>query len=141
MGPNNFYEVTVVKAADLNSVADVTGGTWAPGMMKHKIHAVAMLNGNAIGAAGVVKVDKRPTFGSDTSRGDGDIAVLNVPNGFAAGAVLYQRCEPPVVMEPGTEAVIQVTDATAASDVGTFVFLVEVIPEEPANMAAMTATA
>jgi hypothetical protein len=141
MGPDNTYEVMVVKGADLNSAADVTGGTWAPGFRKHAIHAVALLNHNAAAAAGVLKVDKRVTFKSDTGRGDGDIASLTIPSGLAAGAVLYQRCNPPVIMEPGTEAVCQVTDVTGAGDLADIVFLVEVIPEEPANMSAMVATA
>jgi hypothetical protein len=141
MLPYNFYEVTVVKSADLNSAADVTGGTWAPGFMKHKIHAVALLNQNVTAAAGEVRVDKRVTFMSDTGRGDGDIAILVVPSALAAGKVLYKRCSPPVVMEPGTQAVVQVTDVTGAGDLADIVFLVEVVPEEPANMTAMQATA
>jgi hypothetical protein len=109
--------------------------------MKHKIHAVALLNQNVTAAAGEVRVDKRVTFASDTGRGDGDIAILVIPNALAAAKVLYKRCSPPVVMEPGTEAVFQLTDATAAGDLGTFGLLVEVVPEEPANMTAMQATA
>lgn len=140
MGPNNFYEVLVVKAIDLNSVADVTGGTWSPGFKRHKIHGVALAITNAIGAAGVVKVDKRPTVGDDTGRGDGDIAVINLGTAHTLGKVVYKAVSPPVTLDPGQEAVFQVTDATAASDTANAYLLVEIVPEEPANITAMVAT-
>lgn len=134
------YEVILAKGADLNSVADVTGARWSPGLVPHYVRAVALCIDNAIGGAGVLKFDKRATHGSDTGRGDGDVAVLTIPNSTAGGVILYKEGLN-VLIRPGEEVVAEVTDATAASDTGTIILYVEPSWERPANNAAMLASA
>jgi hypothetical protein len=127
------YEVVVVKDAALSSTGDVTGGKWAPGFHPHIVRAVMAVITNAIGDPCVIKVDKRPTAGSDTSRGDGDVAVLTISttNG-ALGNVCYADGLD-VEIKPGEEIVFEVTDAAAASDAAHLILLVEPRWEVPGN--------
>jgi hypothetical protein len=134
------YEVILARGADLNSVADVTGAHWSPGYVPHRVRAVALAIDNAIGGAGVLKFDKRPTHGSDTDRGDGDVAVLTIPNSTAGGIVLYKDGLN-VLINPGEQVVAEVTDATAASDTGTVIIYVEPVWERPGNNTSMLASA
>ena len=53
----------------------------------------------------VVKFDRRPTAGSDTGRGDGDIANF-VLGTTAAGKVLYDKAAVGTVLMPGDEVVV-----------------------------------
>ncbi len=131
------YEVIVAKDVDLNTLADV--GDYAPGFHPVIIRAVALVITNTIGAAGVVKVDKRPTAGSDTGRGDGDIAVINLATTHDEGEVVYKDGLT-FLLKPGEEAVFEVTDVTAASDTAHLILYVEEFPEEPANNTKMIKT-
>lgn len=132
------YEVMVASDGDLSSTADI--GDWAPGFVPHIIRAVAIVVTNDIGATATVKVDKRPTAGSDTSRGDGDIADIDLTTDHDQGNVVYQT-DINVKVSPGEEAVVEVTDAAAGSDTAHVVFLVEPTWEEPGNNDDMVATA
>jgi hypothetical protein len=89
----------------------------------------------------VVKYDKRPTAGSDTSRGDGDIATF-VLSTTAAGKVMYDEAAVGTELNPGDEVIVelatQATGTGAAGHVRPFL-LVEYLPETKANLAAMTA--
>lgn len=134
-----MYEVVVKKAADLNTSGDISGAKWAPGFLRHKIHAVALIIDNTIAATGVVKFDKRVTFGSDTGRGDGDVAVINLATSHTGGKVVYKDGLD-VDVSPGEEVVVEVTDVTGASDVADVVLVVEAVYEQPANIAAMVET-
>lgn len=127
----------VARAVDLNSLGDK--GNWAPGLFPVKIRGVALLVGNDIAAAGVVKVDKRPTFGSDVSRGDGDIAILNLAVAHTGGKVVY-KSGIDVILNPGQQLVFEVTDVTGAADVGDLVIMYEPLWERPGNFSAMVAT-
>lgn len=131
-------EYIIAKDIDLNSAADC--GDWAPGYMPVIVRAAALVVTNTLGSAGVIKIDKRPTAGDDTSRGDGDVASLTLPSGTAAGAVIYQDGID-VKVSPGEELVAQVTDACDASDTGHLIIFVEPVWETPANNTDMTATA
>jgi hypothetical protein len=94
----------------------------------------------------VVKFDKRPTAGSDTDRGDGDIANLVLAT-TAAGKVMYDRAAKGEVLEPGEEVVVEL--AVAATDAGTSLqtghikpfLLVKCLPEVLANLSGMVETA
>jgi hypothetical protein len=132
------YEIMVGTDVDLNSAADC--GDWAPGYIPHIVRAVAVVVTNTLGGAGVLKVDKRPTAGDDTGRGDGDIATVTLPNGTTAGSVIYVDGLN-VRVDPGQEAVAEVTDVTAASDTAHVILYVEPTWERPANNTAMAASA
>jgi hypothetical protein len=61
----------------------------------------------------VYKLDKRPTAGSDTDRGDGDIGILTLTAAQAdaldAGTVAKCRMASPTVIYPGEQAVLELT--------------------------------
>lgn len=90
----------------------------------------------------VVKFDKRPTAGSDGSRGDGDVAVLNLST-TAAGKVIYDLDAIGDVLEPGEEVVVELTTQAVGSAAGHLrpFLLVEYLPETLANLSDMTETA
>ena len=90
----------------------------------------------------VLKFDKRPTAGSDSGRGDGDIGELNLAT-TAAGAVMYDRAGANVQLEAGNEVVVQLTtQATGTGAAGHVRPYLSVIrdPEVRANMAAKVET-
>lgn len=137
---NEIREIRLARRADLNSVADITGATFAPAFEPVWVVGVAAIIDNDIAAAGVVKFDKRPTFGSDTSRGDGDVGVLNLATTHLQGHVVYKKVTP-IKISPGEEVVAEVTDATGASDTADIVIYVSPSPEVPANLADMKLSA
>ncbi len=134
-------QVLVARAVDLNSVADVTGANWTPLAFPVMIHGIFAAVGNTIAAAGVLKCDKRPTFGSDSSRGDGDLGVITFATSHTGGKVVYHLLAAPIKLSPGEQAVFEVTDATGASDVADIGLLMSPSWERPANISAMVATA
>ncbi len=93
-----------------------------------------------------VDFDLRPTAGSDTDRGDADIAHL-VLSTTAAGKVMYDRAALGTVLEPGSEVVVEL--AVAATDAGTSLqtghvkpfLLVKCLPEVLANLDDLVETA
>lgn len=132
------YEVLVTANGVLSSAADI--GDWSPGYIPHIIRAVALVFTTVPQATGVTKVDLRPAAGSDTGRGDGDIAVVNYTVALApAGAVIYVDGLDIEVL-PGAEAVFQVTDATPTSGNAHLILYVEPRWEIPANISAMVAS-
>jgi len=132
-------EIRLARRADLNSVADITGATWGPAFQPFEIVGIAAVIDNDIAAAGVVKFDKRPTFGSDTGRGDGDVGVLNLATTHLQGKVVYKEVTP-IKISPGQEVVAEVTDATGASDTADIIIYVRPASEVPANLSAMVAS-
>lgn len=129
--------VTGTTNLDLTSTGDKA--RWAPGLAPVIVRQVAVIVNAAPGDAGVVKIDKRPTYGSDTSRGDGDGGVINMLTSHAAGNVIY-KSGLNVTVNPGQELVAEVTDASANVNSAQIVLLVEPSPEQPANISAMKAT-
>jgi hypothetical protein len=77
-----------------------------------------------VGAGMTVKVDKRPTAGSDSGRGDGDIGsiVRGTDADIAAGKGLFTRFTTPKELNPGEQAVVEVTNAADTAGTG-IVFL------------------
>ena len=133
------FEVRMTRRGDLNSVADVTGATYAPAFLPVWVVGVAAIIDNDVGATGVIKFDKRPTFGSNTNRGDGDVGVLNLTTAHLQGKVVYKYITP-VKISPGEEVVAEVTDATAASDTADIILLLSSSAEVPGNIASMVLT-
>jgi hypothetical protein len=91
----------------------------------------------------VAVFDKRPTAGSDGSRGAADIASF-VLSTTAAGKVIYDEVAVGTVLNPGDEVIVELTvQATGGGAAGHFVpfLLVEQIPETKANLTDMVATA
>ena len=137
MYPTGRQMVTVAQGVDLNSLADV--GRFTPGPVPYIIRGVYLAITNDLAAAGEVRVDKRVTQGSDTGRGDGDVAILNLLGTHTGGQVVYRR-NLNVQINPGEEAVVQVTDVTGAADVCDVIFDVERKPDVPGNFTAMVAS-
>lgn len=134
-----IVEFRMSLASDLNTVADVTGAKWGPAFQPMYVIGVAAILQNVIAAAGVLKFDKRPTFGSDAGRGDGDVGVLNFATAQVGGNVVYKLVTP-IKISPGQEVVAEVTDATGAADTADIVLLLSPSPEVPGNIAAMIAS-
>lgn len=91
----------------------------------------------------VVDFDKRPTHGSDSSRGSADIAHF-VMSTTAQGKMMYDEAALGTVLEPGDEVVVELkTAATGSGATGHFrpQLLVKMIPETKANLSDMVATA
>lgn len=130
--------VTGTTNLDLTSTGDKA--RWAPGLVPVTIRQVAVLLNAAPGDAGVLKVDKRPTYGSDTSRGDGDVTTINLATSHAAGKVVY-KSGLNVTINPGQEIVFEMTDASASVNGAQISMLIEPSYEQPANLTAMVATA
>lgn len=65
----------------------------------------------------VVKFDKRPTAGSDTDRGDGDIAEIALLTS-GAGAFMYDLAGIKTELEPGEEVVVQLEIASVGTPTG-----------------------
>lgn len=128
---------TGVTNLDLTSTGDKA--RWAPGLCPMVVRQVSVLVNAAPGDAGVVKFDKRPTYGSDTSRGDGDVAVVNLATSHAAGKCVYKK-NLNVTINPGQEVVAEVTDASASVNGAQITLLVEPAYEEPGNVSAMVAS-
>lgn len=122
---------------DLTTTGDKA--RWNPGIRPMVIRAIAIHLNAAPGDAGVVKFDKRPTFASDTGRGDGDVAVINLATTHAAGAVVYKKGLN-VEIAADEEVVMEVTDASAAVSGAKCTLFVEPRPEEPANNTTLVAT-
>jgi hypothetical protein len=130
-------QILIKAAADLNSLADLAG--WGPVFQPVRIVALVAVVTNALGGAGVIKFDKRPTYGSDTGRGDGDVGSLALPDTTAIGVVIYKEVN--ITLNPGQQVVAEVTDATAGSDTADVYIVVEYLPDRPANFSAMLASA
>jgi hypothetical protein len=94
----------------------------------------------AIDASAVVKFDHRITAGSDTGRGDGNIAALTL-TATAQGKQMYDLVAQGSILNPGTETVVQVTTAPAVTGVVEPYMLVQYIPEIRSNMSALLETA
>ena len=95
----------------------------------------------------VVKFDRRPTAGSDGSRGDGDVGTLTIATAKAAGVCYYENTDYVAAgtgswvatLDEGEQVVVQVITAATTAGEGIPWLLVEVDPEQPANNSAMVA--
>ena len=98
-------------------------------------------------ASAVVKFDRRPTAGDDTSRGDGDVGTLTIPTTAAAGKAYYENTDYVDAgtgkwvdyLDEGEQVVVQVTTAATSAGAGVPWLLVELFPEMPGNNSSMVA--
>lgn len=91
----------------------------------------------------ILKYDKRAAAGSDTGRGDGDVAVINLTVAHDAGAVVFDEAGQNDLLYPGQEVVVQMTqNASGTGAAGHFrpELLVKPIAETAANLSALTET-
>jgi hypothetical protein len=138
------YEVPLtVGTATLDLTSTGDKARWSPGFTPHIIRAVAIQLNATPGDAGVVKGDIRQGFGSDAvgTRGDGDAFVVNLAttHTVTAGSIprtIYKEVN--VVIKPGQELVIEVTDASASVSAAKMVLMVEPTWERPANVTPTT---
>lgn len=100
------------------------------------------------GATGTarIKFDLRPTAGSDTDRGDGDIGDLNlgVTGVSAQGERAYDKVAFGTALEPGEEVVVEAVATTygqagAAGHIWPFL-IARYIPEAIGNLSALQET-
>lgn len=134
---SNRYEELVPHNAVKLIATDSTGDKLRyASAEKVRIRKVAVHVGATEATACVIKFDKRPTFGSDTSRGDGDMAVLNIPASDKAGKVIYVDLnDERVTLEPGEEMVAQVTTASTGDKAVQVEVLFDRVAEVDANLA------
>jgi hypothetical protein len=109
---------------------------WSPGYLPVRIRAVAVELNAAPGGAGVVRFDKRTTFASDTGRGTGDVATINLATSQAAGSVVYKDGLN-VTVNPGEEVVVTVATASAGVSGAKVTLYIEPQWENPANFTKM----
>lgn len=124
------------------SPADIA--RFAPAMKFRVKYVACVVTETSAGdtTTGVVKFDKRPTAGSDTSRGDGDIGHIKVLT-TAAGKCLFDRAGHGEVIEPGEEVIFQlVTQATGTGAAGHVIpFIVgSYMPQRPESGTNMVET-
>ena len=133
------YEAYMGRALALDTAADV-GDVWGPGYVRQIIRAVVLVFTTAVDATGELKIDKRITAGSDTGRGDGDIATIAYTTVTGAQGKAVYKDGLDVVMNVTEEAVAQVTDATPTAGNAHVILLVEPSWERPGNNTDMAAT-
>lgn len=92
--------------------------------------------------AAEIKFDLRPTAGSDTDRGDGDIADLNigVTGVSVQGEVAYDLAGTGTVIDPGEEVVVEVIASCTSSGKVRPDLIVRYLPETLANLDALQET-
>lgn len=88
---------------------------------------------------GTVKFDKRPKAGSDTGRGDGDVAVLTIPASDQQGKVLFEEPSSHIILEAGDQVVVEVTSDPGAGATMVPQLILLYIPETTENQADMSA--
>jgi hypothetical protein len=146
---NYIIPLPVVKVVDYDDVAgidlDQTAGDVARILVPFNCvveRAQLIITETCAGTTpGVVKMDRRPTAGSDSGRGDGDIASFAMA-ATAAGKVLYDEVAKGTVLNAGDEIVVQITTQPVTGPAGHFepVLLVSPKSETKANMSDMVAT-
>lgn len=132
-------------AQSLTSAADIH--TWTIPFRCRPIRAGFTLTTTVSSSASVVvKFDRRPTAGSDVSRGDGDVGTLTIVTTTAAGYAAYENTdyvaagtgEWVATLDEGEQVVVQVSTASDSAGAGIPWLLVEVDMDRPANNTYMT---
>ena len=95
-------------------------------------------------SAPVVKFDRRPAAGSDTSRGDGDVGTVTLSTTVAQGQVYYEDNDggtswTTTLLDEGDQVVVQVTTAASSTGGGVPWIMYEQIPEVAGNNSNMNA--
>ena len=125
----------VLGAETLSAAAAVHGGYLVG--KRCQIKAIMFIVTTTVAAdttAPVVELNRRPTPGSAT--GEVQIGQLTIPDGTAAGKVLYKEVDP-VTLEVGDELslehVTQAADGSSAAGAGYYAFELIDAPEEFLN--------
>lgn len=124
---------------DLTSTGDKL--VWTPGtpvnIIRWGIIADALID---VGAGMTVKMDHRPTAGSDSSRTDGTPSTavnLVTAVDVAAGKGIYVDLSEAFEVDPGEEVVFQVTDAPDTAGTGVIFIEYDRLPfQNDSNLAA-----
>ena len=132
------YEIRFLAAQAVTSTGDK--GTYHTGTVPHMVRRIACIVTTATTASDptTVSYDKRVLVGSDTGRVTGGIGTIIIPGGTAAGTVVYKDVS--VLLNPGDEIVMNVSDASTAGAVTTCM-LVEMQGLTPATLTKMLASA
>lgn len=91
---------------------------------------------NTVSAATIV-VKRRPTYNS--SSGEITLGTISLPNGTAAGSVMYKDISP-VTLFPGDELSFEQTGQAGTAGGGFYGFEIEDDPEYAANQSKMVAS-
>lgn len=106
-------------ASSLASTADIATFTFGTPI---EVYEFGVVITTALTASDnlIIAADKRVTAGSDTGRGSGDVGTLTIAaadsGGVDEGDTIICRPTSPVVILPGEQVVIEVTNACAAGD-------------------------
>ncbi len=107
------------------------------------VYAGALVTEGCAGSTStpVVKFDKRPTGGSDTDRGDGDIGELNLQT-TPAGKLMVDQVAFGQELQPGEEVVVQLTTAAVGTPTGHIrpVLMVKLADDTIVNLANVIET-
>lgn len=82
----------------------------------------------------VLALDKRPTAGSDTSRGAADLGSLTFAASNLQGKQVVDTPSSLLTLTPGEEAVLEVTTASSSDKAVVITLLVDKISEVDANL-------
>ncbi len=139
----HFLKTTGERVFDLTSTGDKA--LWGPNCVPHIVRMLAVALNATPGDAGVLKFDLRPTTGSDTSRTDGTVGIINLAttHTFTAGSVqpvIYVYPTTPIVVYPGQEIVAEMTDASAAVTAASITAWVEAVFERAGNIVVLSTT-
>lgn len=112
-----FQPLKEVFSADADMSGTGDQGTFTPAYPCEIVGFGYVITTAVVDAAGglVLKADKRPTAGSDTSRGDGDCGTLTLTsaqaNALTAGKTMLCRPTQPTRVQPGEQVVLDLTTA------------------------------
>lgn len=134
----DFRTALTTAQFDINTAADKAIITIP---FKCRVHrAFVVVEGTDANTA-TIKFDKRPTAGSDTSRGDGDVAVINLTAANNQGKMFYKDPTTSITLKEGEQVVVEVTAEGGGAKNAVAGLLVDFMPEEAANNTNMVATA
>lgn len=134
-------DIPIVSATGLASNSTGDKATLSVPFQCQVVRAFVIWEGTSANAtAAIIKFDKRVTAGSDTGRGDGDVAVIKkVASVNKQGKMTYKDVTG-VTLAPGDEVVVEVTTADGAANAFTAGLIVRHVPEVAANLTDMEAT-
>lgn len=138
---SNKYEVPLYLVSaqfDLDTTGDKATFTAPP--FRTVLYGVGITVDSTDAGGGVVKFDRRPTAGSDTSRGDGDAGVVTIPASNQQGKVLIDTAFRGLAINPGDQIVAEVTSDPGAGPTMYAQVWLQYDPEEVGNLSDVTET-
>lgn len=127
----------VFTAEDLSAANAVYGGYLVMKQCRIKRFVFYVTTALNTVAAAVVVVKRRPTYNS--SSGEITLGTINLPNGTAAGSVVYKDISP-VTLYPGDELSFEQTGQAATAGGGFYGVELEDDPEVASNQSKMVAS-